>query len=78
MVFRKTVLDNGIRVITEKMPHVRSVTIGCWVGVGRAATRTMRPVSASNSAAFMLVVPRSRPINRVIVRGLNSGNREGI
>jgi len=34
MVFRKTVLDNGIHVITEKMPHVRSVTIGCWVGVG--------------------------------------------
>ncbi len=34
MVFQKTVLENGMRVISEKMPHVRSVTIGFWVGVG--------------------------------------------
>ncbi len=34
MVFQRTTLDNGIRIITERMPHVRSVTIGFWVGVG--------------------------------------------
>ncbi len=34
MVFKRTTLNNGIRVITERMPHVRSVTIGFWVGVG--------------------------------------------
>ncbi|MGH3416162.1 MAG: M16 family metallopeptidase [Actinocrinis sp.] len=31
---RRTVLPGGIRVITEAMPSVRSVTLGVWVGVG--------------------------------------------
>jgi predicted Zn-dependent peptidase len=30
----KTVLDNGIRVISEEIDHVRSVSIGAWVGGG--------------------------------------------
>ena len=29
-----TTLDNGIRVVTDAMPHARSVTTGVWVGVG--------------------------------------------
>jgi predicted Zn-dependent peptidase len=29
-----TTLDNGIRVITEAMPHVRSVSVGIWIGSG--------------------------------------------
>ncbi|HEY3346722.1 MAG TPA: pitrilysin family protein, partial [Nitrospirota bacterium] len=27
-------LDNGIRVVTERLPHVRSVSLGIWVDVG--------------------------------------------
>lgn len=34
--YEKTTLANGIRVITEHMPHVRSASIGLWVGVGSA------------------------------------------
>jgi predicted Zn-dependent peptidase len=30
----KGVLPNGIRVLTERMPHVRSVSVGIWVGTG--------------------------------------------
>ncbi len=30
----KTVLDNGIRILTKKMPHTRSVSMGVWVNVG--------------------------------------------
>jgi predicted Zn-dependent peptidase len=30
----RTVLANGIRVITEKMPHVRSASVGIWIGTG--------------------------------------------
>ncbi len=30
----QTALDNGVRVVTETMPHVRSVSIGFWIGVG--------------------------------------------
>ncbi len=31
---RRTVLPGGLRVVTEAMPAVRSVTFGIWVGVG--------------------------------------------
>jgi predicted Zn-dependent peptidase len=30
----KTILDNGVRVISMNMPHVRSVSMGVWVHVG--------------------------------------------
>lgn len=30
----KTILKNGIKVITQKMPHFRSVSMGVWVNVG--------------------------------------------
>src|SRR5438093_6524557 len=33
-MFRKEVLDNGVRVVTERIPSVRSVSIGIWVDVG--------------------------------------------
>jgi len=32
--YQRTVLDNGIRVITEKIPYLRSVSIGVWVMIG--------------------------------------------
>jgi predicted Zn-dependent peptidase len=32
--YRKTVLPNGIRVVTERMPYVRSVAVGVWVETG--------------------------------------------
>jgi predicted Zn-dependent peptidase len=31
---RKDLLPNGIRVVTEAMPHVRSVAVGIWVETG--------------------------------------------
>src|ERR687884_988294 len=33
-VVRRAVLPGGVRVLTEAMPGLRSVTFGCWVGVG--------------------------------------------
>jgi len=33
-LYQKTVLPNGVRVITEEIDHVRSVAIGLWVGAG--------------------------------------------
>ncbi|MBI5477124.1 MAG: insulinase family protein [Ignavibacteriales bacterium] len=32
--FQKTVLSNGIRVVTEEIPYVRSVSVGVWIDVG--------------------------------------------
>ncbi|MDI6826944.1 MAG: pitrilysin family protein [Armatimonadota bacterium] len=33
-MFNKDVLHNGIRVVTETIPHVQSVSVGVWVGSG--------------------------------------------
>lgn len=33
-MFKKFCLDNGLRVVCEKIPYVRSVSIGIWVGTG--------------------------------------------
>ncbi len=32
--YTKSVLPNGIRLVTERMPHVRSVAVGIWVETG--------------------------------------------
>ncbi|MCG6881359.1 MAG: insulinase family protein [Deltaproteobacteria bacterium] len=31
---RKTVLNNGVRIVSERLPHVRSVSLGIWVNTG--------------------------------------------
>jgi predicted Zn-dependent peptidase len=33
---RITTLENGLRVVTERMPSVRSVALGFWVATGSA------------------------------------------
>jgi predicted Zn-dependent peptidase len=45
-VVRRTVLPGGLRVITETMPTVRSVSFGVWVGVG---SRDETPALAGSS-----------------------------
>ena len=32
--YRKTILDNGIRVVTEEIPYVRSISVGVWIENG--------------------------------------------
>jgi predicted Zn-dependent peptidase len=31
---RKTVLENGVRILSRRIPHVRSISMGVWVAVG--------------------------------------------
>ena len=33
-MFKRTKLDNGVRIAYEQIPYVRSVSIGIWVGTG--------------------------------------------
>ena len=33
-MYRKTVLDNGMRVVTEQIPYLHSVSMGIWLNVG--------------------------------------------
>ena len=43
---RRTVLPNGLRILTEAVPAMRSVSFGVWVGVGsRDETRQLSGVS---------------------------------
>jgi predicted Zn-dependent peptidase len=45
-VYRKTTLANGLRVLTESMPAVRSASIGIWADVGSSLeTREQRGIS---------------------------------
>ncbi|NJN71162.1 MAG: insulinase family protein, partial [Nitrospira sp.] len=45
-MYRKLILDNGIRLVTERIPTLKSVTIGIWVDVG---SRDEGPVQAGYS-----------------------------
>lgn len=40
MHYDLSVLPNGLRVITEEMPSLRSVAVGCWVDTGTRDERT--------------------------------------
>jgi len=46
MFYRKTVLDNGIAIMSEPMDSVRSITLGIWFAVG---SRDESPVEAGMS-----------------------------
>ncbi len=34
IVYKKTVLPNGLRIVTETIPSVRSISLGVWIDVG--------------------------------------------
>ena len=40
----RTVLPNGVRVVTERMPHVRSISVGVWIGTSARVARILQPV----------------------------------
>ena len=33
-LYQKTVLDNGVTIVTEKVSHVRSISLGAWIVTG--------------------------------------------
>lgn len=34
MMVKKSILDNGVRILSERLDHFRSVSFGIWIGVG--------------------------------------------
>src|ERR1017187_9479006 len=48
-----TTLSNGVRVITEAMPHVRSVSVGVWIATG-SRPETPPPTRLSHFIEHML------------------------
>ena len=33
-MIEKTLLSNGVRILSQRMPHVQSVSMGVWVSIG--------------------------------------------
>ena len=60
-----TTLANGVRVITEAMPHVRSVSVGIWVGSG-----SRRETSEQNGISHF--------IEHMLFKGTTSRSAEDI
>jgi predicted Zn-dependent peptidase len=50
---RRTVLSNGLRILTETLPGVRSAAIGIWVGVG-SRDETVPEAGASHYLEHLL------------------------
>ena len=50
---RLTVLDSGVRIVTEAMPTVRSVTLGFWIATGSVA-ETQSEAGLSHLVEHML------------------------
>jgi predicted Zn-dependent peptidase len=52
-IFETTELPSGLRILTERMPTVRSVTLGIWAGVG-SRDETPRLAGASHYLEHLL------------------------
>ena len=52
-MYNKITLDNGVRIVSEKIDHVRSVSVGIWIGCG-SRFETERESGASHFIEHML------------------------
>jgi predicted Zn-dependent peptidase len=52
-MYQKTTLGNGLRIITEEIPYVKSATIGIWVGTG-SRCETMENMGISHFIEHLL------------------------
>jgi predicted Zn-dependent peptidase len=68
---RLTVLPSGIRVVTDPMPAVRSVTLGLWVNVG-SRDETPAQLGASHFLEHTLFKGTSRRSARDIAEALDA------
>lgn len=67
----RTCLPNGIRVISETVPHVRSVSIGVWIGTG-ARRETVKNNGISHFIEHMLFKGTTRRSAEAIAREADS------
>jgi predicted Zn-dependent peptidase len=66
-----TTLANGLRVITEAMPHVRSVSVGIWIGSG-SRRETAEQNGLSHFIEHMLFKGTSKRSAEDIARSVDS------
>src|SRR5690242_20031782 len=66
-----TTLANGVRVITEAMPHVRSVSVGIWIGAG-SRRESSEQNGISHFIEHMLFKGTTRRSAEAIARSVDS------
>jgi predicted Zn-dependent peptidase len=66
-----TTLANGVRVITEEMPHVRSVSVGVWINAG-SRSETSEQNGISHFIEHMLFKGTTRRSAEDIARSVDS------
>ena len=69
--YRKTTLTNGIRIVTEEIPYVRSVSLGVWIDVG-SRDEDSRNNGITHFIEHMLFKGTVRYSNQQIARSLES------
>jgi predicted Zn-dependent peptidase len=69
--FERTELPGGLRVLTERMPAVRSVTLGIWAGVG-SRDETPRLAGASHYLEHLLFKGTKRRTARDIAEAMDA------
>jgi predicted Zn-dependent peptidase len=69
--YQKTVLENGVRVVTEEIPSVRSVTVGIWVETG-SREETEETNGISHFIEHMVFKGTTRRSVREIARSIES------
>ncbi len=66
-----TTLANGVKIITEEMPHVRSVSVGVWIGSG-SRRETPEQNGVSHFIEHMLFKGTSKRSAEDIARSVDS------
>jgi predicted Zn-dependent peptidase len=69
--FERTELPGGLRILTERMPAVRSVTLGIWAGVG-SRDETPRLAGASHYLEHLLFKGTRRRSARDIAEAMDA------
>ncbi len=69
-MYRKTTLPNGVRILTEQMPSVRSASLGIWADVGSAAERSEQR-GISHLVEHMLFKGTERRTARAIAEAMD-------
>jgi predicted Zn-dependent peptidase len=69
-LYRKTTLPNGVRILTEQMPSVRSASLGIWADVGSAAERSEQR-GISHLVEHMLFKGTERRTARAIAEAMD-------
>jgi len=70
-LYQKTVLKNGLRVVTEKLPSVRSITLGVWIDTG-SRFETIEENGLSHFIEHMLFKGTRKRTARQIAAALES------